>query len=573
MRHVLDYISLRLLRRINIRFRLINSFILLAVLPLMISGMLSYQESSVAIQEKTRIYFTEIVRQVSINVQLQMDQIESASEELVLSDRVQSALQRYYGSNEIETIRARSELTHVLLEKYGASSYINQKYFLDNALRVMDTQVFPQLGESVTRLVRTPVGAEHASWHAYRVSASQTSIVMLRKIRSKENNQPAGTLFIGIKPSHFSGIFDMVDLGPDASTFILDAANAGVLVKGRGKAQQLGDVRTDQALAKKIMQSTAEGLETSFITFEDAQKRHYVAAYSHIPETSWFVVNMVPLASLNAGAQSLRDKILMISGACFLFGLLCSFIIARSISFPLDHLVGIMQQTEAGNYHLRVRSEGADEITTLASRFNEMASKVDEHRDRLEERVAERTRELETATQTLEILSTTDGLTGIANRRRFDQSLAAELMRATRTQTPLTLMLLDVDLFKGYNDFYGHQAGDDCLRTVAQLLQSRCRRSSDLAARYGGEEFTFVAIDTDAESALALAESIRTDLQALALPHERSPFNCVTVSIGVVTRVPELGITSEAFLRMADAAMYRAKNAGRNRSCVAGEVV
>ena len=146
---------------------------------------------------------------------------------------------------------------------------------------------------------------------------------------------------------------------------------------------------------------------------------------------------------------------------------------------------------------------------------------------------------------------------------------AAEIQRAARAGEPLTLMMLDVDLFKNYNDFYGHQAGDDCLREVALFLQSRSRRSSDLVARYGGEEFAFVCIDTDAASARELAQSLCTAIAARDLPHTRSPFGCITLSIGVATLIPQPGTTPEIMIRMADAAMYRAKNEGRNRVCEA----
>ena len=166
----------------------------------------------------------------------------------------------------------------------------------------------------------------------------------------------------------------------------------------------------------------------------------------------------------------------------------------------------------------------------------------------------------------------TDALTGIPNRRRFDDVLASELNRAVRSGQPLALMMLDVDFFKNYNDHYGHQDGDACLRKVARLLHSHARRASDLVARYGGEEFVMLAADTDADSALGLAETVREALEALGLPHVKSPLGCVTTSIGVVVLVPDEAQTPEMFLRMADKAMYRAKEQGRNRVVLAGRM-
>jgi diguanylate cyclase (GGDEF)-like protein len=228
-----------------------------------------------------------------------------------------------------------------------------------------------------------------------------------------------------------------------------------------------------------------------------------------------------------------------------------------------------MRATEGGNYTNRVTPEGRDELTVLARQFNEMAAKVDRHHLQLEERVGERTRDLAAVNDKLAALSMTDGLTGIANRRRLDEVLAQELARAARARAPLALLMIDVDYFKPYTDCYGHPQGDACLRRLAALLQSHARRASDLAARYGGEEFVLIAADLDPDAALALAEAIRADFEALGQPHERAPLGRVTISIGVVALVPQASTGPEEMLRMADQALYRAKEQGRNRVAAA----
>ena len=154
---------------------------------------------------------------------------------------------------------------------------------------------------------------------------------------------------------------------------------------------------------------------------------------------------------------------------------------------------------------------------------------------------------------------------GLANRRRFDEVLLTEWQRATRSRQPLGLAMLDVDWFKHYNDAYGHQAGDECLRMVARVLQTQVRRVSDLVARYGGEEFALIVPETSAENMLSLAKALQTALEALALPHAESVFGHVTVSIGIAVQVPTVDATPEQLLQRADAALYRAKIEGRNR--------
>ena len=183
----------------------------------------------------------------------------------------------------------------------------------------------------------------------------------------------------------------------------------------------------------------------------------------------------------------------------------------------------------------------------------------------LERKVTERTAALEAANRQLAQISMTDGLTGLANRRRFDEALAAEWARARRNGQPLALILIDIDYFKPYNDHYGHLAGDACLRQVATVLRAHVRRPGDLVARYGGEEFAGIAADTGAPGALRLAETTRAALEALALPHEPSPMGRVTASFGVAVMVPDGNAGPEELLRLADEALYRAKAEGRNR--------
>ena len=184
----------------------------------------------------------------------------------------------------------------------------------------------------------------------------------------------------------------------------------------------------------------------------------------------------------------------------------------------------------------------------------------------LEKKVAERTCDLENANRKLAELSATDGLTGIANRRRFDEVMLSEWRRAKRSQKPLSLALFDLDWFKEYNDLYGHQAGDECLQVLAGILKKHACRAGDLAARYGGEEFALIAAETDATAMLNIAESIRKSLESLHIPHTKAPSGRVTVSVGIAALLPHEGLQPESLVRQADEALYHAKAQGRNRA-------
>jgi diguanylate cyclase (GGDEF)-like protein len=170
-------------------------------------------------------------------------------------------------------------------------------------------------------------------------------------------------------------------------------------------------------------------------------------------------------------------------------------------------------------------------------------------------------------------LATTDGLTGLANRRRFDDRLDGECRRLQRSRSHLSLIFLDVDHFKAFNDTYGHPAGDGCLRLIGTVLAAAMRRSTDLAARYGGEEFTCILPDTDAPGAVAVAQHIATEIARLAVPHTRSSVAPhVTASLGVFTVPAPAQITAAQLVRAADQCLYRAKGEGRAR-VVAAQLV
>jgi diguanylate cyclase (GGDEF)-like protein len=180
--------------------------------------------------------------------------------------------------------------------------------------------------------------------------------------------------------------------------------------------------------------------------------------------------------------------------------------------------------------------------------------------------LTEARRQLEEKNAQLERQSTIDTLTSIPNRRRFDETLAHEWRRGSRESSPLSIALCDIDFFKGYNDTYGHQAGDECLARVARALVDTFRRPGDLVARYGGEEFVAVLPATGEKGAAALAERMRERVESLGIPHRSSPISSsVTISIGTATTVPGPAMKPEELVQLADAALYRAKRQGRNR--------
>lgn len=202
------------------------------------------------------------------------------------------------------------------------------------------------------------------------------------------------------------------------------------------------------------------------------------------------------------------------------------------------------------------------DISELKKQQNELK----QHREQLEKRVKQKTQELLVANEKLKKLVNFDGLTQLANRRYFDEVLDKEIKRATRYGYALSLMLCDIDFFKLFNDFYGHTAGDACLKQFAGCLENSLKRTSDLPARYGGEEFAVILPHTDNKDAIKIAENFLVNIRRLAIPHQASTASDIlTASIGVATIQTTKQLEPEALITAADEKLYYAKASGRNR--------
>jgi diguanylate cyclase (GGDEF)-like protein len=250
------------------------------------------------------------------------------------------------------------------------------------------------------------------------------------------------------------------------------------------------------------------------------------------------------------------------------------------VRFIAQHLSRLTPATLRQRLNLRRQDGAGDELSLLESGVNDLQSKLStylerqqqyerdlaSHRDRLAELVDEQTAELRAANKQLEEASRSDPLTGLANRRQFDELKEVEFRRAQRMSLPLTVLMCDVDHFKHYNDLYGHAQGDDCLVIVAQLLRDNFARAGELVARIGGEEFAVLLPGVDLAQARVAAERLQRRLRARAIEHKGSSVaDHVTLSVGLA---PFDAMTMDRFdqlLRQADQALYRAKSQGRNR--------
>jgi diguanylate cyclase (GGDEF)-like protein len=224
-----------------------------------------------------------------------------------------------------------------------------------------------------------------------------------------------------------------------------------------------------------------------------------------------------------------------------------------------EHLQNVRARAD---YNLRLNSRLGNEIGDLSRGIDALVTQVQQQQDQLQAQSVE-----------LQRLSYNDGLTGLANRRRFDQALTINWALAQRNQTPLALLMCDVDYFKRYNDHYGHLRGDEALRKVATIIKRITTRQSDVAARYGGEEFAILLPDTDEAGALGIAERLQKELLAAAIPHADSQTSpLLTASIGIGSITPSTQQQPRELIQRADEALYAAKAAGRNGIILASQI-
>ncbi len=276
-----------------------------------------------------------------------------------------------------------------------------------------------------------------------------------------------------------------------------------------------------------------------------------IGALSELQQQPWAVLAEIPVRAAYAEVIRVRNiTLVVLLGALLAVGFI-AYQLAQLVVRPLDRLTQGAGEVASGDFAVELPKSGGGEVGYLTDVFNFMVARLREGRE-----------ELEAANRELERLSVTDALTGLYNRRLLMENMVHEVQRSSRTDQPFSVLLMDIDEFKAFNDTYGHQAGDQALVMVAQIIRESVR-VMDSVARYGGEEFVVVLPETDLIGAADTAERIRSAIESRKLSLGKEDVG-VTISIGVA-QFPEDGETVEAVIASADQVLYRAKEGGRNR--------
>jgi diguanylate cyclase (GGDEF)-like protein len=318
-------------------------------------------------------------------------------------------------------------------------------------------------------------------------------------------------------------------------------------------------------------------------------------SYRNYPGLGWIVLVRQSAKPAFAAARSLQQTILIWGTLIGVVSSIFAWWAAGRVVNPVLKIADVANRIREGEPNLQIPIfAGADEVSNLSKAVAQLFAQYEQQQSlllsfnhKLEQKVQSRTIKLDQVNQKLqqeinerkqaelklqqlneELLRLTmlDGLTGIANRRRFDEYLMQEWQRSAREKFPISLIMIDVDYFKRYNDFYGHQAGDLCLQQIAQTLSNDVKRSTDLVARYGGEEFAVILPNTNLQGATCIAKSICQSIRNQQIPHAESQVSqYVSLSIGVMSVVPEPSSSPNLLIQTTDNLLYQAKQQGRDR--------
>jgi len=384
---------------------------------------------------------------------------------------------------------------------------------------------------------------------------TNTPIVLAAYPVSAINDEADSIILAGVNLDWMSKIMSNLGGRPGVSAVLVDSTGT-VLAAPADQASMIGrpldTIPLLSAIAEKAIGSDRPEGSLSFVAADGSTR---AISFARIPGTESRLIVSIDEARVSAAInREIRTAYLQLAFVC-LFVLLGALIAAEKLIIqPIDTMAAIAKRFGDGEWSVRAaRSRMPAEFVPLARAFNAMAAQL-----------AERDRELVATNDRLTVIASIDMLSGLANRRGFQNRLEFEWMRAQQHDSGVSLLMIDVDHFKLFNDTYGHPEGDVCLSRLGEALAGIAADTMGYAGRYGGEEFCLLLPNTDAKRALEIGEMVRAAVQDLAMPHCTSTYQAVTVSVGVACTRPNDMQRPGDLIEAADAALYAAKHRGRN---------
>jgi len=552
--------ALRSLHLQSIKSRILTFALLATLIPSLTMGWLSYQHNKQLLTEKTsgelRSVTSHTAREIDIWLKERLYELRVFAGSYEVSENLEKML-RAGGTPMGEGLaprRLRDYLTSVR-EKF---IHYEELLVIDPSARVVATSAgaagtvnLPPDWLKVAGRDKAILG--RASWD----DGLQKKVMMIAVPIKAPNGRLLGALMAKINFGTIDEILKGFSLGDTGQVYLI-AEDGTVVLSSRSLSATPNGATPTAKIPQALL---AE--ESVALPYSDDQGREVLGTLKRLPQLDWAVVAEVGRREVYAPIVRLRNLTLgMVAGLLLGIGL-TAYLVGLSIVRPLDRLTDGAAKVAAGDLEVDLPVVSGGELGYMTEVFNHMVARLHQGRedlDAINQTLSEKNRELET-------LSVTDGLTGLYNRSHLMQTLSNETARARRHRRPFSVLMIDIDHFKRYNDTYGHLAGDALLRELASIF-TKSLRNVEYAARYGGEEFLIMLPETEPDGAVEAAERIRAQVGEETVGDGGGRVG-ITVSIGVAG-FPEHGDTPEAIIASADAALYRAKRTGRNRVIRAG---
>jgi diguanylate cyclase (GGDEF)-like protein len=515
----------------SVRSQIIAFAILAALVPALMISLIAYAQSRRALTEKiTQELVTtgsQAARETDVWLKERLYDLRVFASSSVVSDTVARRIRPGHLTEYLNSVRAR-------FADYEELQLVDTKgRLIASSARRASPAPLPDGWAESFEASRSMVGEPYWDKKAKKV------VVILGVAVLRRDGRISGALVARV---NFAGLVqDLRAFGARSKEHVYLTTEGGVLIAdSRSDAAAEGLMSLAPGIADRLL--AAEG---EIVEHRDADGVEVLGSAQRLSQAAWLAAVDLPAGDAYRLATELRNMAFVVIGVLLAVISIVAYWLASLIARPLARLTGAAAKVSGGDLSVELPAGGGGEVGYLTRVFNTMIESLRKNRDELER------------------LSTTDALTGLGNRRHLMNQLAQETARANRAAQAFSIVMLDVDHFKKYNDSYGHQAGDDVLARVGAVLRDSIR-PYDCAARYGGEEFLVMLSATSLDRARETAERIRQQIRA-----EQVDGGPVSVSIGVA-EYPSHGDTAEAVIGQADTALYEAKRAGRDRVVCAG---
>jgi len=545
----------------SIKTKIIVFAVIATVIPSVSMWWLSYVQNRKLLSEKITQELTDVSAQASREVDLwfkeRLYDVRVFSSSYMLSENLERIFLRSSGQTETAVALRR-------LKDYLGS--VREKFIPYDELMLIDVQGntvassaaqgnpvnMPEKWLDAARSGKRIIG------EPYRDGPASNAVMVIGEPIQDGQGRLLGVLVAKLNFHSIGLILGSYVQGQEVELHLV--TREGFLLAG---SRQAGLEPLKPVLAKEIAERLFSGQKEP-LGYEGFEGGAVVGTLKRVPELNWGVVAEKNREKAYGQIVRLRNVTLLLVAAVLLGIGLCAYWLGVAMVRPLGFLTKGAARVSAGDLDVDVPVRTRSEIGYLTEVFNHMVAKLRQGRQELaaaNEALLEKNKQLEE-------LSITDSLTGLYNRSHLMETLAGEVARSRRHNRPFTLLIMDIDHFKTYNDTYGHLAGDEALRRTGLLLKESIR-SCDYAARYGGEEFILILPETGADDGVGMAERLRNQIAEKEMGSDGEPLN-VTVSVGVAS-FPRDGDDPHSLMKRADAALYEAKRRGRNRVVLSGE--